>query len=263
MQFLGCLLVLLLTASSAQAWSWDVHRVIALVAYENLLEPSKAEVDRLLPGPFSFEHASVWADDLIIYRPGTASWHHINLPRDATAYDAKRDCSQDACLVAQIHRHTRILADKSVADALRTESLKFLIHLVADIHQPLHVAFSDDRSGSDTWVSVRLQSEQIENLYVLWNRGLYEHNWRSRAAAVADISQAMRPQWLGSTPEDWANESFTITKTFIYRSIMAGTPKARADNLPESYADEATPIIRERISMAAARLAGLINDTLK
>jgi hypothetical protein len=178
----GCLA---LVAICAHAWGAAAHRLIAEAAYGQLSPAARAAVDDLLtlePGA-TFESISTWADE--VRSPGTGPWHYVNLPRDSGCmYEATRDCPDERCVVGAIERQTAVLSS-GAHGAERLKALKYLVHFVADIHQPLHVGYGDDRGG---------------NLYqvVQWARhqpacdvGCRSHRslawWRGCAACVGDV----------------------------------------------------------------------------
>jgi hypothetical protein len=83
---------------------------------------------------------SSWADEIRAQRPDTTQWHYVNIEIGSHGYDAARDCAEDNCVVAQIVRDGRILSDPRAPTAQKAEALRFLIHFVADVYQPLHAA---------------------------------------------------------------------------------------------------------------------------
>jgi len=132
----------------AVAWGADGHRLIADVAEGLLSVPAKNEVLRLLalePGA-TLASVSTWADEA--RTPVTAPWHYVNLPRDANCrYDPDRSCVQGACVVSAIDHQAAVLASDA-PDEARLKALKYLVHFVGDVHQPLHAGFADDRGGN-------------------------------------------------------------------------------------------------------------------
>jgi len=122
--------------------------LIAAEAQQLLTPAARAEVDRLLalePGA-TLASISTWADET--RSPGTASWHYVNFPRDAgCAYEAPRDCPGDACVVGAIARQEAVLTS-TAADAEKLVALKYLVHFVGDVHQPLHAGYADDKGGN-------------------------------------------------------------------------------------------------------------------
>lgn len=133
--------------SFAHAWGSEGHQVIAIIAQAQLTPRAKAEVDRLLaiePGE-TFASISTWADEH--RNPATAPWHYINFPRGDCVYNERRDCPDGRCVVVAIKRQVEVLGS-SAKDEKKLTALKYLVHFVGDVHQPLHVGFQDDRGGN-------------------------------------------------------------------------------------------------------------------
>ena len=171
---------------------------------------------------------STWADDIRRQRPSTAPWHYVDIPvhpqYGPPAYDAARDCPDGNCVVAKIDEFAAVLGDKAAPQRDRLEALKFLIHFVADIHQPFHCADDHDRGGNDTHVSFLGRNT---TLHALWDTGLLE------AAAITDerayalkLAQSIKPadleRWRRGTAADWATESYERARA-IYGRVTRGT----------------------------------------
>ena len=162
------LVVAAFAPSGVLAWGNEGHRVIALIAADRLTPVARAEVAALLGGDArdSMESASTWADYIRLSRPETAPWHYVNIEVSASGYNAATDCPADNCVVAQVQKDARIVADRQLATPVRAEALRFLIHFVGDLHQPLHCADNHDRGGNE--VAVLIGAEQT-NLHAVWD----------------------------------------------------------------------------------------------
>lgn len=112
------------------------------------------------------EVASTWADEIRRDRPETAPWHYVDIKVTSTGLDRGRNCPGDDCVVAQIEKDLAIVRDRTLAPPIRAEALRFLIHFVGDLHQPLHAADSHDRGGNE--VRVVLDGE-LTNLRAVWD----------------------------------------------------------------------------------------------
>ncbi len=131
----------------ALAWGTQGHQVVANLAQAQLSAKARGGVERLLalePGQ-TLASISTWADEH--RNPTTAAWHYINLPKDTCRYDAERDCPDGQCVVAAIDKQLKVLASEGPDDK-KLLALKYLVHLVADVHQPLHAGYRDDRGGN-------------------------------------------------------------------------------------------------------------------
>ena len=149
LQFFLAALFVLAAASSAVTWGTDGHQTVALIAEARLTPAARKEVLRLLalePGA-TLASISTYADEN--RTRGTAPWHYVNLPRESCTYRPERDCPNGQCIVAAIDHQAQILASKA-PDAQRLLALKYVVHFVADIYQPLHAGFADDKGATAT-----------------------------------------------------------------------------------------------------------------
>jgi hypothetical protein len=230
----------------AMAWGPEGHQIIAAIA-DSLLDPSvRARINALLasePGA-TLASISTWADES--RDRSTAAWHYVNMPRDAGClYDRSRDCPDGRCVVEALYAQIQRLSVASAADQL--EALKYVVHFVADIHQPLHAAFADDRGGN----TYQLQAfGRGTNLHAVWDSQMLRSvDTRSMVVAGSLSAQGSR-QPAPLLPAEWARESCLIA--------------SRADFYPSRQLDDEylrtfRPIARERLYLAGARLAAVLN----
>lgn len=138
--------------ASALAWGPAGHRIIAQIAQDNLSPAARSQVSRILKGA-SMSSVATWADIVRnTGRPETAGWHFVDIPLKADSYDAERDCPKDDCIVAKIDDFRAALANSS-STTQRAEALKFLIHFVGDIFDPMHCVDNHDRGGNSVRVT--------------------------------------------------------------------------------------------------------------
>jgi hypothetical protein len=139
--------------ASALAWGSEGHRIVAEIA-EQRLEPVAAKQVRDL---LAIENATTladvanWPDQIRRQRPETASWHFVDIPITAPAYDPARDCVGGNCVVAKIDQFTAEVRNPTLPARQRLEALKFVVHFVGNLHQPLHASDDNDRGGNQTW----------------------------------------------------------------------------------------------------------------
>jgi S1/P1 Nuclease len=171
-------LAFIASSSKVLAWGYDCHRIIAEIA-EQFLEPQTAHQVRTLltiDNVTTLADVSTWADEIRIQHPETAPWHYVNIPihpspGEAEGYVAARDCPRDDCIVAKIAQFDLVLADRQASERQRLEALKYLVHFVGDIHQPLHVSDNNDRGGNDVIVIFR---GYPTNVHAVWDTGIIE-----------------------------------------------------------------------------------------
>ena len=254
-----------LLPSGAWAWGGEGHRTIALIAADRLTPAARAEVSDLLGGDArgSMEEVSTWADEIRRDRPETAPWHYVNIEISTNGYDAGRDCSAGDCVVAQVQKDERILADHQLAKPVRAEALRFLIHFVGDLHQPLHCADNHDRGGNEVRVLVGAGET---NLHAVWDTNvvaaLGQNPDQVASGLVAQITPEEANSWSRGAPEDWANETFGIAKRVIYPALPGAGGTTAPIVLPRDYAARQRPVTAVQLERAGVRLAVMVNTAL-
>ncbi|MGH7523984.1 MAG: S1/P1 nuclease [Gemmatimonadales bacterium] len=239
-------------------WGPLGHRVVAEVAMARIAPAVADETRRLLGGQTLADVAS-WADDVRREQPNTASWHYVDIQVVDSAYVASRDCKENGCIVAALQTQIAILSDRARSDADRAIALKWVVHLVGDIHQPLHAGERGDRGGNDVKVTFNGRST---NLHALWDSGLLLSYGQTEEDLVHEILTAIAPRHdlarlTATTPVQWANESHDIARDFVYRDLPASL-----DITPE-YAAAARPIIQAQLLRAGVRLAAVLDTALR
>ena len=249
--------------STAWAWGHEGHRIVALIAADRLTPAAHSGVADLL-GPDvrgAMEGVSTWADEIRGARPETQRWHFVNIEISADGYDPARDCPEADCVVAQIGRDERVVADTRLPRPVRAEALRFLIHFVGDIHQPLHCADHHDRGGNA--VRVFIGGEET-NLHAVWDTRVVAALGDDPAAVSADLEARITPRaahaWSRGGPGDWANESFAIAKRAIYGPLHAADGTRELIQLPDDYAVRERSLTAEQLEKAGIRLA-MVLDT--
>jgi hypothetical protein len=259
---LGKVLMLLIATlwlpSISWGWAHEGHQIIATVAEDHLDETTKVMIQSLLGNNHLYSIAS-WADDVRRERPDTKAWHYVNIPLGGK-YDARRDCTlPESCVVAKINELAKVLTDRNAARDQRAEALKFVVHFVGDIHQPLH-AVGEAKGGNG--VRVRFLGDdscgRYEcNLHGVWDTSLILHAGMNRPEYSQHLEELIQSQKLGSgdggTPEQWANESLRLAGAAW---VPDGT------NIDEQYYQREIKVADRQMALAGLRLARLLNDTL-
>ncbi len=248
--------------SPASAWGAEGHNIIAYIAASELTPNAKASVSDLLEGDAasSMVRASTWADEIRSSRRETAPWHYVNIRLQNTGYVSSRDCMNDDCVVAQVQRDIKIIGDKSISKPIRAEALRFLIHFVGDVHQPLHCVDNDDRGGNS--VRVRLNGTQT-NLHAVWDSSIVETLGLSASAIAVSLEKTISKDqvlaWQHSSVVEWANESFNIARGTIYTRLPGKGQTEAPILLPATYAHSQAPVVANQLEKAGVRLAGILN----
>ncbi len=262
-------LVAALVAAPAQAWSALGHRMVGDLAELHLQDAARAEVNRLLDGEDepTLGGIAAWADALRYNDPGrfriSSRWHYINARGGGCDFVETRDCADGGCVVSAINAQRRILADTRQSRAARRDALKFIVHFVGDVHQPLHAGPREDSGGNGFQVSLRREGGSARargtNLHTLWDSHLLASAGLARVPYVARLRPRMQGFIRAAAgtdirPLDWARESCLLVESeYLY-------PASR--NIGPDYLDAHRPLAEQRILLAAARLAALLNRDL-
>lgn len=248
----------------ARAWGAEGHKVVALIAITELTPSAKRQIQEMLGGDLvdSMEDASVWADRIRPSHRETSPWHYVDIEITSGGYKAQRDCPGGDCVVAQIYKDADILRDRKSPSALRIEALKFLIHFLGDVHQPLHCADNHDRGGNKVHV---VAGRRHANLHEIWDADVVQALGRQPETVsgylAANITETEKRKWAQGSAIDWANESFGIAKSEIYgRNRISGTMTDL--RLPQGYARSEDRIAAVQLQKAGVRLAILLNRVL-
>jgi hypothetical protein len=243
----------------AYAWGPEGHEVIARIAADNLSPAAHLRISQLLGGdaPALMVLDSNWADEIRADRPQTTNWHFVNIEIGSKGYDSRRDCPHDDCVVAQINRDLAVLRDPKAQHLAKVEALRFLIHFVGDLHQPLHAADRRDKGGNNLIVML---NGKRSNLHRVWDEDLVKALGPDSGAVAGSIEAGLAPQdktkMAAGTPVDWANESFSVAVKEIYARIPSRGPV----RLPRDYMKRETAAVRQQLARAGIRLAVLLNQ---
>jgi hypothetical protein len=254
-------LVLLLQGAILHAWDATGHAIVVMLAEERLTPTVRAAASELLQGQSLVEVAS-WADQ--VPNQQTAPWHYVNIEIDDTKYQPDRHCPNHQCVIGQIERFRKTLADASINPAKHQKALKYLIHFVGDLHQPLHAGQNHDRGGNDVKVEFLGQTlnpftHKPWNLHQVWDNGLLDQYAADAKQAVTQLNR-----WLALQSEadlshgsvlDWAMQSHDQARDHAY---AFSTDK----RLGEQYVKQARPVVEAQLAKAGVRLAFLLNTAL-
>jgi len=292
MKALRVLSILLLSIAPhrATAWGDDGHKAIALIA-QNYLDPAvKTKIDAMLKAdpdnltPHDLPSEATWADK---YRDSnnrrdhyqqTQNWHFVDL--EINDPDIKTACfgrpalpaatlasngPPNACVVDKINQFAAELKDPNTDFVERLFALKFLLHLVGDLHQPLHTADNNDRGGNGVKVLADGIGSRTLPLHSLWDTQFVDAIARPPAALAKLLLMQITPDqvesWATGTPEDWAWEAFAIAQEDAYGDPPLST--AGPQHVDTVYVDQAKADVALQLSRAGVRLAHMLNDALK
>jgi hypothetical protein len=300
-----------LFASPAFPWGCEGHRTAALIALEQLTPHARSFAESLLQGQSSdptlhrfcgasgldpFADMSTWADDIRDKRKNTAPWHFIDIPLGSTREHMYEECpASTGCITSVIRGQLDLLRSESAGSNEKVEALMFVIHFIADLHQPLHAADNNDRGGNcvpaaffgQKPVETHSGENFRPNLHGVWDTDLVErvakkldaakfaHDLRVEFEAELD-SWKQQPANL----DDWAWESHQLAEQVSYGGLPRKVPieppnpveSCAGDNhiaermyqlhekIGKRYLSEASPVIRQQLAKAGTRLAMLLNQ---
>ncbi|QIL75025.1 S1/P1 nuclease [Hymenobacter sp. HDW8] len=250
------LLLLLLTPFSLWAWGADGHRAVGKIAEQHLSRRAKREIQKLL-NTETLTMVSTWPDEVRYYPEfkETAPWHYVNTPsglnQDQYIQQLKAQTVPNAynAMLAQL----AILKDKSKPQADRVAALKYVVHLVGDVHQPLHAGHAEDKGGNDIKLKYRGKDT---NLHSLWDSGLLDYQGLTYTEMATAYDAKLRGRVIrkmqAAGPEQWLWESYQASN-----QIYQETPN-NAD-VDYRYYPAHADLMKERITQAGVRLAGMLN----
>lgn len=252
---------LLLIASCEQALGWgqNGHRIVGQIANDHLTKTTQKAIQPLLGGDLLAE-VSTWADEMRsapedFWQKESSRWHYINLANPEAFSDDDYHHAHSRAEVKDIYggivHCIAKLKDPQTSLADRQFYFRFLVHLVGDIHQPMHTGHAEDRGGNN--IALTFFGEPT-NLHSLWDTELIESQNLSFSEFAAFIDTQDKQQIntaLTSSPADWLRESIALSET-IYRTT--GT------QLSYAYIYQNLPIAQQRLQQAGIRLAGLLNS---
>jgi hypothetical protein len=273
-----------LLPSTALAWGYEGHEVIAAIARSYLSPDVRQRLDQLLAADTDtlVDHdmlaEATWADR---YRgaghPETASWHlvdiELNKPDLAAACYGFPAAAQpasagpkDDCVVDKITEFEAELRSRNATPGEKLLALKYLLHFVGDIHQPLHASDNQDRGGN--CVQLSLGGPRTTNLHSYWDTTVVQALGDDPSAVArmltAKITPAQRTSWEAGDAKAWAMESYGVAKQSVYTiGSKPGCDRDQAPlSLPAGYGDVAKEVAALQIEKAGVRLARMLNADL-
>ena len=273
-----------LGSSQAQAWGDLGHEVTALVAYRHLSPTARAALDAMLASdtdpltPRDFAGRATWADKYRNAHRETAAWHFVDIEIDQPNLEdacfgfptlppgqlASAGPAQD-CVVNKIDEFTVELKSPSTPPAERILALKFLIHFIGDLHQPLHAADHHDRGGNCIGL-IPPQGAQ-SNLHAYWDVSVVEAHGHDAAQIAEQFNARLGldeiKDWSRGTPRSWAMDTFEVGRHDAYD--LPSTPTCQSGgsvSLSPAYLRQAEKDAVTQLLKAAVRLAAVLNGAL-
>jgi nuclease S1 len=246
--------------AAACAWGSTGHAVIAEIAQRRLDPLTRRRLQRLIGPDVSLASLANWADTHALLVPSTLRWHYINIPVGAERLNLERDCNVAEggdCIVRALERQIATLSSRTAPRSRRLEALKFVVHLVGDIHQPLHCAERDSDAGGNT-LMVQFFGTSM-SLHRVWDLGILDrvsYDWGLHVDQVSGwLTKSDTARLCHGTPADWAWEAHQLAISTAY-DLPANL------NLDDAYQAKALPVVRAQLGKAAVRLAEVLKRAL-
>ncbi len=254
---IGIILLGLLKPSASNAWGVLGHRIVAEIADNRLNAKAKSAIKKIL-GNESMAMASTWAD---FVKSDSSynylnTWHYINLNDGLSSEDIKKILVSDTAADAfnKINFLVNQLQNKNLEADKQLMYLRLLIHIMGDIHQPLHVGREEDRGGN----KIKVQwFNQTTNLHAVWDEKLIDFQQLSYTEYVANINYCTKQQvtdWQKGGLADWLAESYKMAHT-VYAEI-----KQPEQKLSFKYNFDHIQDLNQQLVKAGVRLAFILNQ---
>ena len=251
------LLVQWVSGSSAFAWRDKGHRVVALIAEANFTQETRKRIQEILPAGTTLADAAVWPDHEGRSIGDLNPLHYVSIAENAEGYDQARDCPERDCMVEALKWFLANLGEKNAPTIIKRMALRYVAHLVGDMHQPLHAGRLKDRGGAEIKVSYH---GQTTNLHYFWDLDLVEMEGGSAEELArrlgAAVTEEERLRWQSGGPVQWTDESLMLVRTRAYSL-------GQSVELSDEYVEMARPVVRTRLVQAGIRLAWLLNLVFK
>ncbi len=281
----------LAVAPRAQAWGPEGHEIVAEIALHYLSPATRIAVDEAL-GTYKLSDFDVasWPDlirgdkEYDALYPRNGRWHYIDFDAGLWYDDSfKLEVSQDGDdIVSQILRWRDELKDGQLEGERRLDALRFLVHFVADVHQPMHCAFRygdqggnmlpvNSFTGQNYSFGPESEMEYPASLHSVWDESLVSELVAGRKtkdvvrALQKEITRDQVRQWMHDDVMQWAIDNYWIARKKAYRmtngeKVPYKWARPGMDLTRENYIDSHLPIVAEQLQKAGVRLAGLLNS---
>lgn len=253
--------------ASAFAWGAEGHSITAEIAQRRLTPEAAAAVARVLGRGYSLASVASWGDDIRGARPETYNHHFVSIPIAVSAYEPDKVCKPQQggdCIVAELERlKTQLVC--APTDAAKLDALRFAVHYIGDIHQPLHTVF-EERGANGIKVEVEMRGlrltprmtpeKRTSNLHTVWDSDLIRETVWAWGAYVDRLEGG----WLkanadktAGTPVDWALQTHAVAA-----AIWPLTP---ADlRITDDYYQKVLPLLDQQLGLGGIRLARFLNE---
>ncbi|MCY4523681.1 MAG: S1/P1 nuclease [Halobacteriovoraceae bacterium] len=231
------------------SWGPQGHQIISTIAESHLHPETKEKIDELLDGE-SLKDISRWADDIVSNdeRKESRYWHYLNIPDNKSYFDIKNNNKGD--LIQALYFFDSRLRDQNLSQLERVEALKFLVHLVGDLHQFFHIGCRKEKGG---YFRICHWFHKKTNLHVLWDSYLLSHGLFVKGIyddLVGIFSKRKKKKWIQGDYLDWMEDSRSMRTTTLYE-----IRRYREDY----YYNRHENLLINQLKKAGIRLAKILN----
>lgn len=249
---LTAFILLSIHSSAAVKWGATGHRAVGAIADQHTTNKTKRHIEKILNHQ-SLALVSTFSDDIKAdprYKE-FETWHYVNMSFDENYEASKKNPNGD--LITGIAYCKKIIKDDNASDEDKAFYLKMLIHMVGDLHQPLHVGREEDRGGND----IKLQWQNRDtNLHRVWDSQMLE-SYNMSYSELAKNAEYLTKKQVRFIQEgsvvDWVNDTQNLTK-IVYGSVEEG------ENLHYAYSYKYLDVARTQLQVAGIRLAKVLNE---
>jgi len=241
----------------AYAWGENGHRIVAMIAEQNIDPATATQIHLILGEGVSLSDVANYADAVRDQFPKTYNYHFIDIPKNKNDYKPSRDCKMNPqkgdCVLAALPRYRDTILSSSSTPSQKAFALKFIIHLVGDMHQPLHCSDNNDIGGNA--VKVTWFGDQ-STLHKVWDTRIIGRAQLSDKDFVQGLIDGSTPQEMNAMRDgkmiEWALESHQLARDFAY-AIPTN------HKLSANYYQRNWPIVDKQLLRAGMRLARVLD----
>ncbi|MGB0495970.1 MAG: S1/P1 nuclease [Kangiellaceae bacterium] len=248
--------ILLTLSTSVLALGQTGHRVTGAIADRHISPHTQKQIQKIL-GHQSLAEVSTYADEMRssptrFWQETASPYHYVTVPKGKTYQEVGAPKQGDAAYA--LSKFSKVVKSASSTKEEKAVALKFMVHIIGDLHQPLHAGNGLDRGGND--VKLKFYGKDT-NLHRIWDTDLIERrhlsysewtDWLDKEITAADVNQ-----WKSNDPMDWISESAKLRDT-IY-------PKE--NSIGYTYQYNNMPIIKKRLKQAGIRIAHFLDELFK
>jgi hypothetical protein len=251
MKKLGLLISICLISLNSFGWGQIGHRVVGLIAQKHLNEEAKAALFEIM-GHESLVEASTWMDEIKSDSTydHTHPWHYVTIPNGLNYQEVDKSAEGDAYEATL--RMIETLKNPATTKEEKVKALRMLVHLVGDLHQPLHVGNGEDRGGND--VRIKWFYDR-SNLHRIWDSGMID----SKQFAYSELAQLIDHDY------DWIDSTYTSTELDLWtKEAMELRPQVYdmrdEENLSYEYMYRNWDAVKDQLLKGGLRLAAILNE---